>query len=462
MVMLTTLLPAQDEPNTAADTGFVAPVAMDTTTVDTGFKGKQKVYYFKLDEDIMPPAGRLVEKALAEAEAWGATVVLMELNTFGGRVDIADEIRNKLLNAPVPTVVFVNDNAASAGALISIACDSIFMAPGASIGAATVVSGEDGTQMPDKYQSYMRSTMRSTAETNGRDPIIAEAMVDDRIVIPGIIDSGYTLTFTSSEAMKYGYCEGISKNRDEVIAQLGITDFEIEEYQPGNMESIIGFLMSPLISSLLLMGIIGGIYMEMQAPGIGFPLGVAVLCAVLYFAPLYLDGLAAYWEILVFMVGVVLIIVELFVIPGFGIFGITGIVLIVGSLILSLLANIDGFDFTFADGAQLTRAVLQVTVILTVSIIGFLVFHERIANSPAFKKLTLQDTLGGDDYTAKLTELDGLAGQHGIAQTDLKPTGKIALGNDYHEASTDGEWIEKGTEIIVLRSRGNYLQVRKA
>ncbi len=463
MVMLPLLASAQDTPNTAADTGYITPIVKDTSAVGTGFPGKQKVYYFKLNDEIMPAAGRLVEKALEEADSWGATLIVMELNTFGGRVDVADEIRNKLINAKVPTAVWINDNAASAGALISIACDSIYMAPGASIGAATVVSGEDGKQMPDKYQSYMRSTMRSTAETNGRDPIIAEAMVDDRIVIPGIVDSGFTLTFTSTEALKYGYAEGIASTRNEVLEKIGMADYEMKEYVPGKLEELIGFLMHPVVSSILLLGIIGGIYMEMQTPGVGFPLGIAILAATLYFAPLYLEGLAAHWEILVFIVGVVLLGVEIFVIPGFGIVGISGIILIVGSLILSLVANINGFDFTFATGTQLTRAVLQVTVILTVSIIAFLVFNERIARSRAIRKLSLEHSLTeSEGYTSALSELEALVGQHGTAATDLRPTGRITINGERYEASTDGELVEKGAEVIVLRSRGNYLQVRRA
>lgn len=462
MVIWPVLMWAQDTPNTATDTGYITPVVKDTTHVSTAFEGAQKVFYFKLDDDIMPPAGRLVKKAMEEAKEWGATIVLMELNTFGGRVDVADEIRNTLLNADATTLVWINDNAASAGALISIACDSIYMAPGASIGAATVVSGSDGAQMPDKYQSYMRSTMRSTAEAQNRDPIIAEAMVDDRIVIPGIIDSGYTLTFTSSEALKYGYSEGTIKNRDELFTKLGIDDYEMKEYEPDGIEAIIAFLIHPAVSSLLMLVIIFGIYMELQTPGVGFPLAAAAIAAVLYFAPLYLEGLAANWEILVFLIGVALLAVEIFVIPGFGVAGISGIILIVGALILSLIGNIDGFDFTYANSEQVTRAVLQVTVILTVAIAGFLIFNERIANSKTMKKLGLQETLGGTDYTAALIELEGLAGQHGIAQTDLRPSGKISIGTERYEASTDGELIEKGAEVIVLRSRGNYLQVRRA
>ncbi len=462
MVTIPALLSAQDTANTAADTGYITPVFKDTLSTVKTLEGKQKVYYFKLDDEIMPPAGRLVNKAIDDAEAWGATLIVMELNTFGGRVDIADEIRSKLLDATVPVAVWINDNAASAGALISIACDSIYMAPGSSIGAATVVSGEDGTQMPDKYQSYMRSTMRSTAEANGRDPIIAEAMVDDRIVIPGIIDSGYTLTFTTTEALKYGYAEGIADSRKEVLDLLGVVDHEIKEYEPDTLDAVIGFLMNPAVNSLLLLAIIGGIYFELQTPGVGFPLAVAVTAAVLFFAPLYLEGLAANWEILLFVIGVILLAVEIFVIPGFGVAGISGIILIVGSLILSLVANIDGFDFTFASSEQLTRAVLQVTIILTLAIVGFLVFNERITNSAAFKKLTLQDTLGGEGSTAALSELDALVGKTGIAATDLRPTGRITVDDERYEAATDGELLEKGTEIVVVRSRGNYVQVKKA
>lgn len=462
MVILPTLLLAQDTANTAADTGYVTPVVKDTTHVTETYDGKQKVYYFKLHDEIMPAASRLVNKAIDEAEAWGATLIVMELNTFGGRVDIADEIRSKILNATMPVAVWINDNAASAGALISIACDSIYMAPGSSIGAATVVSGDDGMQMPDKYQSYMRSTMRSTAEATGRDPIIAEAMVDDRIVIPGIIDSGYTLTFTSTEALKYGYAQGIADSRAEVLQQIGVEEYDIKEYEASTLDAIISMLMHPALNSLLLLAIIGGIYFELQTPGVGFPLAVAVTAAVLFFAPLYLEGLAANWEILLFIVGVILLALEIFVIPGFGIAGISGIILIVGSLILSLVANIDGFDFTFASGAQLTRAVLQVTIILTVAIVGFLVFNERITNSRAFKKLTLQDTLGGEGSTAALSELDALIGKTGIAATDLRPTGRITIDDERYEASTDGELLEKGTEIVVVKSRGNYVQVKKA
>ena len=175
---------------------------------------QQKVYYYKIDDNISKPALRLTERAVKDATEMKADYILLELNTFGGELDAADKIRTLLLNAPMPTLVFINNNAASAGALIAIACDSIYMASGSSIGAASVVN-QNGEVMPDKYQSYMRSLMRATAEKNGRDPDIAQAMVDPDVRIVGISDSGKVLTFTTEEAMKNGFCEGMAENREE-------------------------------------------------------------------------------------------------------------------------------------------------------------------------------------------------------------------------------------------------------
>lgn len=201
----------------------------------------------------------------------------------------------------------------------------------------------------------MRSTMRATAEAQGRDtlvtgadtlinwrrdPRIAEAMVDPAVAIPGIIDTGKVLTFTPEEAMKHGYCEGVAENVEEVLRKTGFENARIEEYKPSFIERIIGFLVHPVVSGLLIMAIVGGIYFEMQSPGIGFPLGVAILGAILYFAPLYLEGLAENWEILLFIAGLILLAVEIFVLPGFGVAGILGISLVFLGLVLSLLHNV--------------------------------------------------------------------------------------------------------------------------
>ena len=236
--------------------------------------GKTLVYVFGIKEEIAKPAFRITQKAIEEAEHLGANYIIIHMNTYGGLVDAADSIRTKILNTQIPVFVFIDNNAASAGALISIAADSIYMRAGGNIGAATVVN-QSGAAMPDKYQSYMRSTMRSTAESHGkdttivdndtiikwhRDPLIAEAMVDPRTYIEGIIDTGKVLTFTTEEAIKYGYCEGAANSIDEVIKNAGISNYEIKEYKPSGLDKFIGLLLKPAIQGILILLIIGGLY----------------------------------------------------------------------------------------------------------------------------------------------------------------------------------------------------------
>jgi len=209
----------------------------------------------------------------------------------------------------------------------------------------------------------MRSLMRSTAEVNGRDPDIAQAMVDPDIVVKGVSELGKVLTFTTEEAIKHGFCEGEVNSKEEVLQKAGINNFTIEEQKLGFIEKIILFLIKPAISGLLIMCIIGGIYFELQTPGIGFPLILAVTAALLYFAPLYLHGLAEYWEILLFVVGLILLFVEIFALPGFGFVGITGIVLMVTSLVLALIFNV-GFDFTFTTPIGIIHKIFLVLYLL--------------------------------------------------------------------------------------------------
>jgi membrane-bound serine protease (ClpP class) len=257
------------------------------------------IYRLNIREEIAPSAWRQTKKAFAEADSLKADLILIHMNTYGGTVVDADSIRTKILNSLIPVWVFIDNNAASAGALIAIAAASIFMRPGANIGAATVVN-QTGEKAPDKYQSYFRSIMRSTAQSHGadtivqgtdtiikwfRDPLIAEAMVDEDVYIKGVVDTGKILTFTAVEAVKHGFCEGIVENIEELLEQANIKKYEIKEFKPTRIDKIIGFLTHPIVSGILIMAIIGGIYFELQTPGIGFPLIVAVLAAIGYFAP---------------------------------------------------------------------------------------------------------------------------------------------------------------------------------
>ncbi|MGF1636461.1 MAG: nodulation protein NfeD, partial [Cyclobacteriaceae bacterium] len=271
---------------------------------------KPLVFVMKIDAEIDPRMNRYTDLALQQAIADSADYVIIEMDTYGGAVNDADDIRTRMLEFEKPVYVFINKDAASAGALISIACDSIFMAPGSSIGAATVVV-QSGEAAPDKYQSYMRSMMRSTAEAKGRDPRIAEAMVDQTIEIDSITKAGQVLTFSTSEAIKFGFCEAQVNSIDEIMQRQGISDYEEKLYELSNVEKIIRFFLNPAISGLLILIIVGGIYFELQTPGVGFPILAAFAALIMYFVPYYLNGLAENWEIALFFVGVALIAVEL-------------------------------------------------------------------------------------------------------------------------------------------------------
>lgn len=435
------------------------------------------VYQLNIKDNIMPKTWRDTKHAFAEADSLHADMILIHMNTYGGTVLDADSIRTKIINSSIPVYVFIDNNAASAGALISIACDSIYMRKGGSIGAATVVN-QTGQKMPDKYQSYMRSIMRATAESHGgdtiitnqdttfhwfRDPKIAEAMVDERVYIPGVIDTGKVLTFTPSEAMKNGYCEGIAENIPEVLKQIGVDNYKIVEYKPSFIEKIIGFLVNPIVSGLLIMAIIGGIYFELQTPGIGFPLGVAILAAVAYFAPLYLEGLAANWEIMLFIVGLILIAVEIFVLPGFGIAGILGILFTFTGLVLSLIENVV-FNFENVHPDRIITALTTVIVALFAGFLGSLFLSKKLftAESGILKNLSLHEVQEKErGFVGVDTRIKTMKGMTGIAHTVLRPSGKVQIEGKIYDAVANLGMIDKGESIVVVKDEAAQLYVEK-
>lgn len=438
-----------------------------------------KVYRLNVKEDIMPAAWRQVKRGLADAREQQADLVLLHLNTYGGMVNMADSIRTSIINCEIPVWAFIDNQAASAGALISIACDRIYMRRGGSIGAATVVD-QSGAVQPDKYQSFMRSMMRATAESHGcdtivnakgdttfrwlRDPRIAEAMVDPSIYIEGIIDTGKVLTFTADEAMAHGYCEGKAESIDEVLKSAGVERFTVTEQKLTALDYIIGFLTNPTVSGVLIMLIVGGLYFELQTPGIGFPLFCAAIAALLYFAPLYIEGVAQYWELMLFGLGVVLLLLEVLVIPGFGVAGISGILLVVCGLTMAMVDNDLFRDF---DGhINLLVAVKPLCIVLIALFAGL------IAAIYVSQKFFTSNFLPGISKGAELTEADGYIGidtaikgkdgAMGVALSVLRPSGKVEIDGDVYDAVAAHGFIEKGRPVRVLRDEAGQLYVVEA
>ena len=422
-------------------------------------EGTVRVFVMEIRDNIDPRMNRYVELALDQATEEQADLIIIDMDTYGGAVNDANDIRTRILDYDKPVWVYINNDAASAGALISIACDSIYMVPGANIGAATVVNGADGTQAPDKYQSYFRSIMRSTAEETGRDPLIAEGMVDDRVEIEGVTEAGKIITFTTSEAIANGYCEKEVASIQDILEKNEIVDYELIEYELGGTERIIAFFLNPVVSGLLILVITGGIFFELQTPGVGFPLAAAGLALIFYLVPYYLNGLAANWEIAVLFVGVALIALEVFVIPGFGVAGIAGITCVVGALIFIMLGN-DNFNFDYVPTKEITTAATVVGVGIFGSIVLLFVLGYRFTQSNMFKRVALVTTQDKNEgYVATFYNKE-LVGKEGIAMTILRPSGRIEIEEEIYDAYTRGEYIERGEKVKVISQEGTSLKVR--
>jgi membrane-bound serine protease (ClpP class) len=421
---------------------------------------KAKVFVFDIKADIDPRMNRQVDLALQEARDLNADMIIIHMDTYGGAVNDADDIRTMVMETQIPIHTFIDKDAASAGALIAISSDSIYMAPGASIGAATVVVGGSGEAAPDKYQSYMRSMMRSTAEAKGRDPKIAEAMVDESIELEGISAAGSVITFSVSEAIENGFSEGMVNSIEEIIELQGFTDYEITYYQPSNVEKVISFFLNPAVSGFLILVIFAGIYFEIQTPGVGFPLAASVIAMALYFIPYYLTGLAGNLEILIFVLGIVLLAVEIFVLPGFGVFGILGILGILTGLTLGMLPN-DAFDFTFVPSGELFTALLTVTLSAVIAIALIFYLAPKVNQWQAFSHISLATTQQkSEGYTSSFYS-DLMVGKEGITHTRLMPSGKIIVDDEIYDAYSRGEFIDRGEKIIVISAEGTSLRVKR-
>lgn len=439
----------------------VAPLAAQTAAPPAGFAlddlGDGPVYRVTIDGMIDNALAAYVDRALSDAEADSASVVVFKIDTFGGLLDAADVIRKSILSSPVPTVAVIDRNAASAGALIAYANDRIVFVPGASMGAATAVN-QTGEYAPEKIQSYTRGLMRATAEATGRDPQIAEAMVDETIEVEGVSEAGQLLTVSSDEALRLGIADAVLPSVDATVDALGASERTQENHAASGAERVLRFLGSPVMASLLLMMMMGGLYFEIQTPGVGFAGAVALVGAALFFAPHYLLGLVESWEIALFAVGIALILVEVFVTPGFGVFGIGGLVLTLGALLIALVPNI-GFKFpTDGEIAQATTtlaAALVLVVLLAVSL------GRLIPRSERLNRLVLVPELSASAGYTSADTLADLVGQLGTAITDLRPSGTADVGGRRVDVVSEGPFVSSGASVEVVRSRGSVVVVRE-
>ncbi len=417
------------------------------------------VYLVPIDGVIDLGLAPLVARVLSEAAEAGASAVILDINTFGGRVDAAVLIRDALLHAKVPTVAFVNKRAISAGALIALAAEKIAMADGGTIGAATpVVMGAPGAAplpVAEKTVSYMRKEFGATAEARKRPPLLAEAMVDADVEIKGVIDKGKLLTLTTDEAMQHTLADFRANNVDAVLQHLGLAGAEVRQAVPTWAEALVRFLTNPIVSSLLMTVGILGVITEIRTPGFGVPGVIGLSSLGLFFWGHWLVQLAGYEEMLLVGVGLLLLAIELFVTPGFGIVGTLGVGALLGGLGLSLVG-------AGATWEVIVNAVWQVVLSLIVAIGAALVLLRFLPRLPFGRRLVLDSVLPAEEGFASAPETDqNWLGKHGTAVSTLRPAGVADLGGQRVDVVSDGEFIEAGEPIEVTRVDGNRIVVRR-
>ena len=414
-------------------------------------------FVIPIETEIDQSAFHHFRRGEREALESGANLLLVKLNTYGGALDAADSIRTALLRCPLPTLAYVDVNAASAGALIALACDSVYMAPAASMGSATVVNGA-GEPMPEKYQSYMSTIMRATAEHHGRKSV-GDSLVwrRDPAIAASMVNPDVSVSLTASQAVECGYADGIAPNLGAVLADIDMAGAEVSYYQSTLTDDIMGFLANAAVRAILVMLILGGIYMEMHTPGLGFAAAVSAVATVLYFLPMFVTGSMPAWVLLCFIVGVALIALEIFVVPGFGVTGISGIIAVVMALVGGMLTNdaVTGFDFS-----SLCNSLIIVGVGSLLAV-GAIVYLTSSHGPKVFRKHTeLMTELRVDDgFVGVDMSPVRYIGQIGETVTDMRPAGKIEIGNTVFDAVSTGPFIAAKKQVKVTKYENAQLYV---
>jgi membrane-bound serine protease (ClpP class) len=417
------------------------------------------VYVLPVEGMIDLGLAPFVQRVLDEATREGAAAVVLEINTFGGRVDGAVLIRDALLSAKVPTVAFINRRAISAGALISLAAERIAMADGGTIGAATPVqAGQPGAPaqpVEEKTVSYVRKEFRATAEARKRPPLIAEAMVDADVEIRGLIEKGKLLTLTTEEALKHKIADFRADSIAQVLKQLDLEGAEVRRAAPNWAENLVRFLTHPIVSSLLITIGMLGIILELRTPGFGLPGGLGVASLALFFWGHWLVQLAGWEEMLLVSSGLVLLAVEIFVTPGFGVPGVLGIAALLSGLSLSVIGAGATWEF-------ILKAVGRVVFSLLLALLGSLVLLRFLPRLPFGRKLILETGLAAGEGFASAPERDkSWLGKSGRAVSPLRPAGIADIEGERVDVVSDGDFIELGAEIVVTRVDGNRIVVRR-
>jgi len=400
---------------------------------------RERVIVLHIEGEINLGLSKYVDRCLKDMN--GVKAVIVEIDSFGGALDAATRIRDRIIHLDIPTIAWIKGRAWSAGALIALSCKKIVFSSGASMGAAEPIP------TTEKTVSAVRGEFESTCEANGRDPKIGASMVDKEIEIEGVVKKGELLTLSSENAKKLGFSDYESNSLDDILSHFNLNEFEISDLSPLPSEKLAGFLTSSIVREILL--IIGflGLLIEATTPGFGIPGTMGLVALSLFFGGHMIAGIGNWLYTVMFVAGIVLLLIEIFVIPGFGIAGISGIALIFISIFLTL-----------GGGVSAIYAMGVVALVLLVSFLVLLFFFPKL---PIWKKLGLaRREMKKEGYVA-VTEKKHLEGKEGKAITMLRPSGVVEIDGKRYDALTEGEFIERGQKIVVTRVEGGKIFVKK-
>jgi len=448
------------------------------------------VYHIPIEGTIdlgLPP---YIERSIKEAETNNAVSIIFTVNTFGGRVDAATQIKDAILDSKVPTVAFINKRAISAGALISLSCEKIYMTGGATIGATTAVD-MSGNKASEKVISYMREEMAATAEKRGRNKQIARGMVDEELEFPSKVKNEYVtsddeidtvktiiyylimdndtiyvddiegrkqgnlITLTTEQALKYKIADKSADTFNSVLDSLGFSNANVQTTSENWSENFVRFLTNPVVASLLTTFGFLGILFELQSPGWGIPGSIGLICLILSLGASYIAELATMNDFLIILIGMLCIILEALVIPGFGIPGIAGIVFILWGLYLLLLPDIPVGE------EVLSQAFNGLVIGIIGGLIGLVLLFKAMTKTKFWNDLTSPGGQNKEDGYVASVGWEKLVGEIALTETDLHPSGWIVVNNERIFAVSEGNFIDKNVKVIVLSVNGNRVVVRK-
>lgn len=404
-------------------------------------KPSDLVYQIPVKGTVNPGMYNFIKRGIKEAEEAGADLIIFEIDTYGGLVDSGIKIRDAILNSRVPTATFISNRAWSAGALIALAGKTMAINSAGSIGAAETRPNDE------KYISALRKEFKATAEIRGKNPDIAAAMVDSDIEIENLTSKDKLLTLTAEEAIKNNFADIKVENLNEILEKLGLEDAKVINLDVTPAEKLAQIITHPAVSTFLLTFGFIALMFEAIAPGWGVGGTIGIISLGLFFAGNIITGTAGIGLLILFFIGLGLILLEIFVVPGFGITGIGGITCIAASIY-----------FVFPS-PEIALTVMAVVMILTV--IGGIVLIKIFGTSRIWHKISLETNLNAENGYTSHTDKSELVGQKGVTITKLRPAGTILINNQKIDAVSESEFLEKDTKVEVIKVTGTSIIVKK-